>query len=47
MASPFRGFGAIFYKETLHVRRDFGTLFFSLIIPAAEAAPEGAVPFPQ
>lgn len=33
MASPFRGFGAIFYKETLHVRRDFGTLFFSLIIP--------------
>jgi ABC-2 type transport system permease protein len=29
----FRGFGAIFYKETLHVRRDFGTLFFSLIIP--------------
>jgi ABC-2 type transport system permease protein len=31
--NPFRGFGAIFYKETLHVRRDFGTLFFSLIIP--------------
>jgi ABC-2 type transport system permease protein len=31
--SPFRGFGAIFYKETLHVRRDFATLFFSLIIP--------------
>src|SRR6202163_3248769 len=29
----FRGFGAIFYKETLHVRRGFGTLFFSLIIP--------------
>src|SRR5438552_6586802 len=29
----FRGFGAVFYKETLHVRRDFGTLFFSLIIP--------------
>src|SRR6266852_349475 len=29
----FRGFRAIFYKETLHVRRDFGTLFFSLIIP--------------
>jgi ABC-2 type transport system permease protein len=29
----FRGFGAIFYKETLHVRRDPGTLFFSLIIP--------------
>ena len=29
----FRGFRAVFYKETLHVRRDFGTLFFSLIIP--------------
>ena len=33
MLNPFRGFGAVFYKETLHVRRDFGTLFFSLIIP--------------
>lgn len=33
MVNPFRGFGAVFYKETLHVRRDFGTLFFSLIIP--------------
>jgi len=29
----FKGFGAVFYKETLHVRRDFGTLFFSLVIP--------------
>jgi ABC-2 type transport system permease protein len=29
----FRGFGAVFYKEVLHVRRDPGTLFFSLIIP--------------
>src|SRR5258707_4048077 len=29
----FRGFGAVFYKETLHVRRDFATIFFSLIIP--------------
>jgi ABC-2 type transport system permease protein len=29
----FRGFGAVFFKETLHVRRDFGTLFFSLIMP--------------
>jgi ABC-2 type transport system permease protein len=29
----FRGFRAVLYKETLHVRRDFGTLFFSLIIP--------------
>ncbi len=33
MRDIFRGFGAVFYKETLHVRRDFGTLFFSLIIP--------------
>jgi ABC-2 type transport system permease protein len=31
--NPFRGFSAVFYKEALHVRRDFGTLFFSLIIP--------------
>jgi ABC-2 type transport system permease protein len=29
----FRGFGAVFYKESLHIRRDFSTLFFSLIIP--------------
>jgi ABC-2 type transport system permease protein len=29
----FRGFSAVFYKEALHVRRDFSTLFFSLIIP--------------
>ena len=33
MDNPFRGFNAVFYKETLHVRRDFATLFFSLIIP--------------
>lgn len=33
MREMFRGFGAVFYKEVLHVRRDFGTLFFSLIIP--------------
>jgi ABC-2 type transport system permease protein len=31
--NAFRGFGAVFYKEVLHVRRDFATLFFSLIIP--------------
>src|ERR1700719_1464140 len=29
----FRGFGAVFYKEVLHVRRDSATLFFSLFIP--------------
>src|SRR5207248_1794182 len=28
-----RGFGAVFYKEVLHVRRDPATLFFSLVIP--------------
>jgi drug efflux transport system permease protein len=33
VASPFRGFAAVFYKEVLHVRRDPGTLFFSLLIP--------------
>jgi ABC-2 type transport system permease protein len=31
--NPFRGFKAVFYKEVLHVRRDPGTLFFSLVIP--------------
>ncbi len=33
MRNIFRGLGAVFYKEVLHVRRDFTTLFFSLIIP--------------
>lgn len=33
MRDVFKGFGAVFYKEALHVRRDPGTLFFSLIIP--------------
>lgn len=33
MRNAFRGFAAVFYKEVLHVRRDFATLFFSLIIP--------------
>ncbi|HYA96861.1 MAG TPA: ABC transporter permease, partial [Methylomirabilota bacterium] len=33
MRNTFRGLGAIFYKEALHIRRDFTTLFFSLIIP--------------
>lgn len=33
MSNAFRGFRAVFYKEVLHVRRDFATLFFSLIIP--------------
>ena len=33
MNNSFRGFSAVFYKESLHIRRDFSTLFFSLIIP--------------
>ena len=33
VVNPFRGFQAVVYKEALHVRRDFATLFFSLIIP--------------
>ena len=33
MNNIFRGFGAVFYKEALHVRRDAGTLFFSLTMP--------------
>ena len=36
MVNPFRGFSAVFYKEALHVRRDFATLFFSLIIPVLQ-----------
>jgi len=33
VSNVFRGFSAVFYKESLHIRRDFSTLFFSLIIP--------------
>lgn len=33
MTNLFRGFGAVFYKEVLHVRRDSATFFFSLLIP--------------
>jgi ABC-2 type transport system permease protein len=33
VSNIFRGFGAVFYKEALHVRRDAGTLFFSLTMP--------------
>jgi ABC-2 type transport system permease protein len=32
----FRGFGAVFYKEVLHVRRDPATLFFSLFMPVMQ-----------
>jgi ABC-2 type transport system permease protein len=33
VVDAFRGFGAVFYKETLQVRRDSMALLFSLIIP--------------
>src|SRR5258708_6009820 len=33
MFDLFRGFRAVFFKETLHVRRDPATLFFWLVIP--------------
>ena len=33
MRDIFRGFGAVFVKEALHIRRDAGTLFFSLTMP--------------
>jgi len=32
----FRGFGAVFYKEVLHVRRDSTTIFFSLLMPVMQ-----------
>ena len=37
MCSPFRdafrGFGAILYKEVLHIRRDQLAIFFALVMP--------------
>ena len=36
MRDLFRGFGAVFYKEALHVRRDPATLFFSLFMPVMQ-----------
>ena len=32
-AGTFRGLGAVFYKEVLHIRRDQMALFFALVIP--------------
>ncbi len=34
--NPFRGFRSIVYKETLHIRRDFMTVFFALVIPTLQ-----------
>jgi ABC-2 type transport system permease protein len=36
VSNIFRGFGAVFYKEVLHVRRDPATLFFSLLMPVMQ-----------
>jgi len=32
----FRGFGAVLYKEVLHIRRDYRTVFFALFIPVLQ-----------
>ncbi len=32
----FRGFGAVLYKEVLHIRRDYRTVFFALFIPVVQ-----------
>jgi len=40
--SPFRGFRAIFYKESLHLRRDSMAIMFALLIPLVEMVILGA-----
>ena len=42
MDSPFRGFRAIFYKESLHLRRDSMAIMFALLIPLVEMVILGA-----
>ena len=32
----FRGFGAVLYKEVLHIRRDYRTIFFAVFIPVLQ-----------
>lgn len=34
--NPFRGLAAVFYKETLHIRRDARTVIFALAIPVGQ-----------
>jgi ABC-2 type transport system permease protein len=34
--NPFRGFRSIVYKEVLHIRRDFMTVFFAMFIPTLQ-----------
>ncbi len=36
LGGPFRGLGAVFYKETLHIRRDARTVIFALAIPVGQ-----------
>jgi len=36
MGNPFRGFRAIFYKESLHLRRDSMAIMFALAVPILE-----------
>lgn len=33
---PFRGLGAVLYKEVIHVKRDKAAVFFALMIPVAQ-----------
>src|SRR5690349_6850856 len=40
--NPFRGFRAIFYKESLHLRRDSMAIMFALLIPIVEMIILGA-----
>src|SRR3954468_1543376 len=42
MDSPFRGFRAIFYKESLHLSRDSMAIMFALLIPIVEMIILGA-----
>lgn len=36
MPNAFRGLGAVFYKEVLHIRRDVRTIIFALSIPVLQ-----------
>ncbi|PYY01868.1 MAG: hypothetical protein DMG63_02225 [Acidobacteria bacterium] len=40
--SPFRGFSAIFYKESIHLRRDSMAIMFALLVPIVEMIILGA-----
>jgi drug efflux transport system permease protein len=42
MKDLFRGFGAIFYKEVLHMRRDSFAMMFALIVPIVQMTILGA-----